>query len=318
VLPVVLILYCWLSGWGKKWSFNNRTVFLFSLLVTGFYYVYQFAFGSLVLQFTYYVCYLAPALFLMLGLLYEALWKQPEPAGRKLKLVGLPLLAVSFLFPWVLHASGIRVFAWLRLWHYLVLAGVTGAMVVACAKTEVAGRRKLTMQVLATLLVGLTFNASFAAPIYSSMVKPYGSHDSTEMDVYRVALQLIKAIPPVSERPGKLEFWYGDRVETDTIDSVQSVYLWGGFSRCIPVPRQPDDNGMPHIGPFERKVFKDTKYLALLGEKEGDVQAGVAALSAEGFPFRLLEARVLSSGSYRMYLQLVELMHGDSTEAGSR
>jgi len=58
------------------------------------------------------------------------------------------------------------------------------------------------------------------------------------------------------------------------------------------------------------------RYVGLLGESEEELSQGLAALTREAVEFKTADYRALASGNYRVYYQLVELVHGP--EAASR
>jgi hypothetical protein len=131
---------------------------------------------------------------------------------------------------------------------------------------------------------------------------------NVEMDVYRVALQFMQVVPKVAERPGGIWFWYNNRVG-NSINSIQSTYLWG-YSKVNTDP--PEDSGLPHLGEPQLKVLRDpqVRYLGLLCETEEELARGLAALTQKAIEYKTEDYHVLASGDYRMYYQLVELMHG--------
>jgi hypothetical protein len=73
---------------------------------------------------------------------------------------------------------------------------------------------------------------------------------------------------------------------------------------------QPDDGpGMPSLTPADlaRMQRFDMTRLVLLAEHPGDIAAGREALSASNIPHAVIASRVLTSGMYTVYFELVEL-----------
>ena len=139
------------------------------------------------------------------------------------------------------------------------------------------------------------------------------SPKNIERDVYRVALQFMHVVPKLSERHGVIKFWYNNRIG-NSINSVQSTHLWG-YSKLNTNP--PEDPGLPHLGEFQLRLLRDPQvhFVGLLGESEEEISQGMAALTQQAIEFKTSDHRVLASGDYRMYYQLVELTHGPEAVA---
>ena len=125
--------------------------------------------------------------------------------------------------------------------------------------------------------------------------------------------QFMQVVPKMAERPGGIMFWYNNRVG-NSINSIQSTYLWG-YSKINASP--PEDPGLPHLGELQLKLLNDpqVRFLGLLCESEEELSQGLAALTKKAIEFKTADYRVLASGDYRIYYQIVELMHSPGAVA---
>jgi len=110
-----------------------------------------------------------------------------------------------------------------------------------------------------------------------------------------VALQFVRAVPKVADRPGAILFWYNNRAG-NSINSVQSTHLWGysKLNRSVP-----EDPGLPHLdeSPLLRLREPQVRFLGLLCESENELSQGLAAITREGVAFNTADSRVLASGA---------------------
>lgn len=300
LIPILLGVCCILAIRWRRISFTSAVVVGFGVAATAFFYLEQFYLDSDVLQLFYYFSYLIPAVFLMLALLFEMLWERTQRAAVFLGL-GLAVL----LAPWLLAIWAGRPALSLTEPHWLELGGVVAVtMFLATRDWRLPALRNI-LPYFALVLLGGCFTAGLAD--YNGLVAGPATK-KTEMNVYRVAQQFMHVVPKLAEHPGVIRFWYNNRIG-NSINSVQSTFLWG-FSKLNTNP--PEDPGMPHLGDFQLQLLRDpqVRYLGLLGETEEELSQGLTALQREGIDFKTTDHRVLASGDYRVYYQLVELTHG--------
>jgi hypothetical protein len=302
--PIVLVLCCIAVIQWRRTSFAGCVVVSFGAAITAFYYVEQFLLDSNILQLFYYFSYLIPAIFLMLAFLGQTLWERTK--GRPYVFIGLGLTAL--LAQWMLPAfdrwvlSSLTVSGWL-----LIGAGMVTAMFVATRELRSPPIRSV-LPWMALVLLGGGFTAGLVD--YGPLVRQGPVAAKREMEVYRVALQFANAVPKQAEHPGVIRFWYRNRSE-DSLNSIQSMFLWG-YSRLSSASLE--DPGLPYLGDFEMQILRDPqlRYLGLLGESQEELSKGLAALTQKAIRFEPEEYRELASGDYRVYFQIVELVHGPS------
>jgi len=249
----------------------------------------------------------APAIFLMLAFLWQTLW---ERIGRGAPaFVGLGLTAL--LLPWLAAIWGRRLLPNLTVSEWLTLSGVAAAALFLGTRDWRWPAMRGILAGLALVLLSGCF--TYGLGFYGPVLRTGRAVENLEMDVYRVALQFTEAAPKLTEHPGGVMFWYNNRI-ANSINSVQSTYLWG-YSKINTNP--PEDPGLPHLGEFQLQLIRkpEVRYLSLLGETEEELTQGVAALMREGIDFKTADHRVLASGAYRIYFQLVELTHSPAAAA---
>jgi hypothetical protein len=124
-----------------------------------------------------------------------------------------------------------------------------------------------------------------------------------ELDVYRVALQLIDAVPKSSQHPGAVGFWYTNEPLDGPIRSVQSTYLWG-FSRL-----QGAGRGLPFLEPadVDRLRRMELRWLVLLAEQGAELERARQALQRLGVTYQVVSRRALAAGSFALRFELLEL-----------
>ena len=307
LIPVLLSVCCVLIIRWRRVTFTSLIVVSFGLAATAFYYVEQFLLDSDVLQLFYYFSYLLPAVFLMLAFLWQMLWERIRLGasafiGLGLTVFVVPLMAVSW-GGWVPPNLSVS--------HWLALGGAAIVVVFLATREWRRPAMQDTLCCLALVLVGGWF--TFGLTNYSGLMQTGPTARNVEMDVYRVALQFMRVVPKIEERPGIIKFWYNNRIG-NSINSVQSTHLWG-YSKLNTNP--PEDPGLPHLGEFQMKLLRDPqmRYLGLLCESEQELSQGLAALTQESVEFKPADYHVLASGDYRIYFQLVEVLHGPGNVA---
>lgn len=301
LVPVFLVLCCVLVTRWRRVTLTSLVVVSFGVSVTAFYYIEQFVLRSNVLQFFYYFSYFMPVVFLMLGFLWQALWERTARAASAFIALGL----VTLLAQWILR----NWVGWtppnLTVARWTALSGVTALAVFLGTRAW----RVPAVQGILVCLALVSLSGCFTAGLtnYGPLMRTGSAGNNTEMDVYRVALQFMRAVPPLSERPGVIQFWYNNRIG-NSINSVQSTYLWG-YSKINSNP--PEDPGLPNLGEFQLQLLRDPKlrYVGLLCETEEELSKGLAALRRHAVEFTVVDYRVLVSGDYRVYFESIELMH---------
>jgi len=302
LIPVLLVVCCLLVLRWRQVSFTSLVIVSFGLAVTTFYYVEQFLLDSDVLELSYYFSYVMPAVFLMLAFIWQTLWERTKP--HEPAFIGLGLAAL--LAQWFVVIWGGLALPKLAVSHWLVFGGVAAVVVFLATREWRLPAVQRTLSWLALILLGACFTAGQAD--YGGVVRTRQATDNTEIDVYRVALQFVRAVPKVADRPGAILFWYNNRAG-NSINSVQSTHLWGysKLNRSVP-----EDPGLPHLDKSQLLRLREpqVRFLGLLCESENELSQGLAAITREGVAFNTTDSRVLASGGYRIYYQLVELVHG--------
>jgi hypothetical protein len=301
--PIVLVLCSIAVIRWRRTSFAGWVVVGFGAAITAFYYVEQFFLDGNILQLFFYFSYLVPAIFLMLAFVWQPLQERTKqnPYG----FVGLGLTAL--LGQWMLPAFDRWVLANLTISVCLLIGGVTAIVMFLATRELRSPPIRNILPWVALVLLGVSFSAAF---VNYPNVRREPAVAKRELDVYRVSLQFADAVPKVAEHPGIIRFWYRNRSE-DSLNSIQSMFLWG-YSRVSSALRE--DPGLPYLGDFELQQLRDPqlRYLGLLGESQEELFGGLAALTEKAIPFRPTDYRVLISGDYRVYFQIVELLHGPS------
>ena len=212
----------------------------------------------------------------------------------------------ALLAPWMAAIYGSLVLPNLTVSHWLVLCGALAVTLFLVARDSQLPAMQAILPWLALILLSGFFTAGLAD--YSALVRTIKTTDTTEMDVYRVALQFVRAVPKLAEHPGVIRFWYNSRIG-NPINSVQSTYLWG-YSKVNMNP--PEDPGLPHLGEAQLQLLRDpqVRYLGLLCESKEELSQGLAALTQDAIEFKAADLQLLTSGDYRVYFQLLELKPG--------
>ena len=87
------------------------------------------------------------------------------------------------------------------------------------------------------------------------------------------------------------------------MQSIQSTYLWG-YSKV-----QGNDEGLPHLGPAELELIRNpgVSDLILLAESPSDLPRGRDALRQNGIAYTVVDDRILTAGSARLYFERLAL-----------
>jgi hypothetical protein len=303
-VPVWLSACCALVFGVRRRSFAVTLICCYGIATTAFYFVHQFVLKSDTLQLFYYFSYAAPAIFLMMAILLQFVW---ENARISSGLFVATILASVFI-PWFLspHAKGMSAAASFSL--FAVFA-VLAFFVIGWSSL---GHRQFSrpfLAIAAAILIALSFDFGFAK--YRSMIRAVGDADTSENDVYRVALQFMKTVPPVHTLPGGILFWYTSR-SSSAINSIQSTYLWRYSMLQNP---SGGSAGMPTLTDSEAARLKTVAYLGLIAESAAEIQSGLETLSLHRINFRELQQRQLASGRYRIFWKLLKLESTNATEA---
>jgi len=300
--PVALVLFVPMVWVRTRIDFHDAVLWTSATVVTLFYYVYQFLLNGTFLQLFYYFSYLLPFIFLLLMLVASALLDLVDrPTQWRVMLV---LLAAA-IGPWVLWSFEQSVLLPASLVQYLGIVLLTTVLVIAAVRTSF---RSPGMTFAAATALGLTVAGSFAGPdqttsVYRTAVNSRVSPSSLQMDVYRVALDFMKAVPPLAERPGEILFWYSNRPPRNPMQSIQSTYLWG-YSKL-----QGDGPGLPALEPRELKTILEprVKWLGLLAEREEQLAEARAKLVQNDVAFDSVGRKAISHGTYTLYVEFLGL-----------
>jgi hypothetical protein len=294
--PVVLIGIALIVHRWRKASIHESVVLLGGIFTTGLFYGHQYLLDGNSLQLHYYFSYALPTVFLLLALIVGRLWQHQRAGVRTVAAIALVLSAVG---PWVVYAFGVSLIPTTFVQHLVVIA----AAVVCVTIASVLSHWRRESMLVATVAIGVMCVSAFARPVYTSMINPRTQPSQTEMEVYRIALQLIQAVPRWSDHPGGIRFWYSNLPPSNKMQSIQSTYLWG-YSKV-----QGNDAGLPQLGPDELKLIRaaDVSGLILLAEDPNDLPRGRDALRHNGISFTVVDDRILTAGASRLYFQRLSL-----------
>ena len=294
-LPVWLSLCCLAVFARRRLSFFGGAVALFGVAATAFLYAHQFLLRGDTLQLPYYFSYLAPAIFLMLAFLLHSLQKLAQLPSAVF--VGATLAALAL--PWILLSYGVRVSRESALTLFAALAAAL--LVLLILFTKARGRYGVVISLAGAVLLGIGFDAGFAT--YDFIIKSRLAPRGADIDVYRVALQLIHAVPKYQDHRGKILFWYNGRND-ESLNSIKATYLWD-LSNVSgdAIPAAPELNAED----LRRVNDPAVRYVALLGSSADEISREAAALRERNVRFRETDRRTLTSGEYRVYWDLLEL-----------
>ena len=292
--PVLLTCLAAAAVLRRPMLFQEQVVVAGAAATTAFFYANQFLMDGNSLELFYYLSYALPAVFLLLAVVL----------GRVVRggLTPLPPLvfAAAAIVPWVLYALDVTTFAGWTIGHHLVAALVAGGLVAAAARS---GTPRRAVTAAAAVALGVLFWSSFARPTYAGMVNSWSRPDGRERDVYAVTLQLIDVVEDWTAGEGQFRFWYSNRPLSNSMQSIQAVYLWG-TSKI-----QAEGPGLPVLEPmdFERLASPDVRWLVLLAENRRQFADAYQTLRGHHVNYRVRAARDLSAGNYRLHVQLLEL-----------
>ena len=295
--PVCLAVLAPLAWGRRRVEFSDAVMWASAAGATAFFYTFQFMLGGNSLELFYYFSYLLPFVFLLIALILGAIWSH---LGIRTAWVALALLLTAAIGPWILYSFEQGLFHPGRFEQHLTIVGSTTALVLLW-RWGLFSRSLLSL--LATAALGLTFFSSFSAPLYSGEVNSRVHPNRVEMDVYRVALQFIDAIPRAPQRPGTIRFWYSNEPPSNSMQSIQSTYLWG-YSKV-----QGQGRGLPYLEASELEIVRhpDVKWLGLLAEEESQLAVGRAALLRNGIQHVVVDRRTMTAGAYTLHFELLQL-----------
>ena len=295
--PIVLSASVFAARISRRLEFHDAALWVGATATTLFFYAHQFLLNGNSLELFYYFSYALPAILILLALNLAAVWT------RNGTLI-LPRAAVvtfiaSATVPWVLYSFEVKALYPASFGQHMAVVAVGTALVVFAARSTLRPARAL----IASAALGMVFFSCFARPVYASLVNSRLLSAHAELDVYRVALQFMRAVPAWDRAPGHIRFWYGSERPRSSIDSIQSTFLWG-YSRVHGTGR-----GMPELGPTEIELLTapDLRWVGLLAESRDELERGRSALRNNGIEHRLLRQTALSSGSYTVYFELLDL-----------
>lgn len=299
--PVALALLALLVCSRRRIAFQQAVMWTCAAGVTAFFYVAQFGLNGNSLELFYYFSYLLPFVFLLLALIVGTLLNGVR--DQRMKWIASALTVSTAIGPWILHSFGRGGVYPTRLVHHLVAAGASASALILW---RAAPRYRPVTLLVAAAALGLMFFSSFSTPVYRSMIDSRVRMTRSELDVYRVAQQLIESVPRTSSTPGAVGFWYSDKPADSSIRSVQSTYL-RGYSKI-----QADSRGLPYLEPadLDRLGRMKLRWLVLLAERNADLALGRETLRQLDIQHTLVDSRPLSAGTYTIYFELLELGGG--------
>jgi hypothetical protein len=301
-IPAILSLFALLCWRWRRPAFHEASLWWSASGIGYFFYVHQFAFQANTLELFYYFSYALPAIFLLLAMTMNGVVGRLSLPGRWWSAASVAAGAIT---PWLLYSYGYLTAAADSLGTFIALVAVAAVMLPLA--TYWRGSARLGLAVTASLALGLMFAASFATLWYTSAIRAHRQPNNKEEDVYRTALQFMKAIPPWQARPGHLRFWYSNDPIGYAMQSIQATYLW------VHSKLQGDDPGLPYLGEAQLKLLRapELKWLVMMSETEEQLQLGLDALTREHVAYRPVSRQTIVSGSYRLFVQQLELTgHG--------
>jgi len=304
--PVAFSLLALVIWSKRRVGVQEAVMWASSACATALFYTAQFLLGGNSLELFYYFSYLLPFVFLLIALIVGTLLNGSSPRWN---ITSAAVLTTAAIGPWILYFMGRGIVHPMRVEYHLA---AMGAAVAALMFWRWAPRVRPAMSVCAAAALGFVLFSSFATPVYARMIDRRIQGVRSDMDIYRIALQLIDHVPRWSANPGAVGFWYSNEPADSPIRSIQSTYLFG-YSRV-----QGQGQGMPSLdgADLERLGRLQLKWLVLLAEAEGQLAAADETLSRRGIEFKRVDRRVLHSGTYAVHFELLELH--PRTEAGSQ
>jgi hypothetical protein len=295
--PVFLSAAALLVSVGRRMSFHGMALGTGAACGAGLLYVHQFFLNGNTLEIVYYFSYALPSTFLLLALVVAGIW---EGSSARVKTASASVLVVCAAGPWILYSFEWPLLPIVTFERYLLLASLAAALG-GLTRALVSWR---IVPVLASAALGLLVFGGFADRNYARMVDSRLHPQERELDVYGVAVQFMRTVPALAERPGRIRFWYDIEPPNNPMQSIQSTYLWG-YSKV-----QGEERGLPHLGEKELELLRDPelKWLALLAEKPEQPGLARAALTANGVRFQPSIEKVLTAGDYRLYVEILELL----------
>jgi MFS family permease len=297
LMPLLLAATALLASVGTRVSIQAAALGTGAACAAGLLYVHQFLLNGNTLELLWYFQYLLPSVFVLLAVIVGAIW---ERSSSRVTIACGVILVVCAAGPWILLSMEQLPLAIVTFERHHLLMAVAAALV-GLARALPSWRT--VMPVLASAALGLSFFSGFAQPGYARTINSRAHPQHDEKDVYEVALQFIRAVPRLSERPGVIRFWYSDEPPSNPMWSVQSTFLWG-YSRL-----HAEGRGIPDLGEEELALVRapDLKWLTLLAERPEQIELARAALTAHGVRYQTSMQRVLSAGDYRLYVEFLEL-----------
>lgn len=302
--PIFLCAMALLALSGSRVKFLDAAVWISAAAVTAFFYLVQFGLNGNSLELFYYFSYLLPFVFLLLAMIVGSLW---DNAAAWTSRIGALLLLSGAIGPWVLFSLGMLAAHQMRFDQHVAFVGVA---VIFILFWRLVPRYRAVTSLCATAALGVMLFSSFATTPYVGTIGNRLRQAQPELDVYRVSLQFIEHVPKSTLRPGAVGFWYSNEPAKNSMQSVQSTYLWG-FSKV-----QGQGRGLPFLEPpeFDRLRRMGLRWLVLLAEKRGDLARGREALRQSDIEHVVVDSHILSTATYALYFELLELRPGSGSE----
>jgi hypothetical protein len=188
-------------------------------------------------------------------------------------------------------AGAVSVVAWLLLRSAIGLVAVVPFSIIgaiaALAMIVVFASRRAPQIALAAVLAACIASPITAYRAGNDYLRLHvRRYQPTEVAAYHTAVHLMQIIGTLPDRDRSLVFWYpgkGSERNLVSLDSVQSVYLWG-YTRLPDAGFGPASE--PRLDAPSRKRALETARIVLLGHRQSDIDGMRRALDEAGIATR--------------------------------
>jgi hypothetical protein len=309
-VPYLLILVAG-AGLSRKLLSNEiaARVWIFSATYGAAFAIYQFIFGSFVLETFYYFAHLTLIVYLLFPVCLFLILRSAPPWQQQwaaaiavLMLVALPTLTrfvPSFIDTAQTAALGSLGIAGLMVAFCILCAGLTWVATQRPTFAMLAVASLVTMVQLAPMITW-EHRAIYANPRKAAK----------ELGVYRAALEMLDVFSAYAQPTTRVMLWYP--ASEFSLGSIASTVL------LFTVHQPYEGQGMPSFGDYERERLRypGLRYIMLLSQRPGAVAEGLAALTHEGLILRDVTRRAIGAEGFSADLVLVEI--GQNAETGPR